>query len=419
MNAKDAGVLGSDFLRLWGAQAVSSLGARISREGLPLTAVLVLGASPAQIGVLAAAVGAPAVLVGLAGGAVIDRAPGRRLLITADLARAGVLLAVPAAALAHRLTLVGLFVAAATIGALSDLFDIADHAFLPSLVGRAQLVRANARLAATEAAGEIGGPALAGALVSLLTAPVALAVNAAAYLASVAVLATIRHRETPPVAAAPWRSELTVGLRFAWRGREVRALLLMGVTTGLFGGFFAALYIVWALRSLGLTAVLLGATIAVGGVGALAGAALAGPLAARLGVGRALIASALLTAAFAALIPLAHGPRALAMIMLMAAQLFGDAFGAASLVYAVSLRQGLVPQDQLGRVGGAFIAAQGLAAVAGALAGGLLGERLGMRPTLALACVGLALAPLWLVASPVRGIHTLPPAIETEADGQD
>jgi predicted MFS family arabinose efflux permease len=247
---------------------------------------------------------------------------------------------------------------------------------------------------------------------------VALAANAAAYLASAAVLATISHRETPPVAAAPWRSDLAVGLSSAWRGRHVRALLLMGVTTSLFGGFFAALYIVWALRGLGLTAVLLGATIAVGGVGALAGAALAGPLAARLGVGRALIASALLTAAFAALIPLAHGPRALAMIMLMAAQLFGDAFGAASLVYAVSLRQGLVPQDQLGRVGGAFIAAQGLAAVTGALAGGLLGERLGMRPTLAMACVGLALAPLWLAASPVRRIHTLPPAIETEADGE-
>ncbi|MDB5494052.1 MAG: transporter, partial [Phenylobacterium sp.] len=165
-----------DFRRLWAAQAVSDFGARITRDGLPMMAVLALAASPAQLGLLAALAGAPALLVGLSAGGLVDRSRRRTLLIAADLVRAAVLVTLPLAAWLRVLGLGQVFAAAALVAAASALFDIADHAYLPSLVGRDRLTEANARIGATESLAEMGGPALAGLLFQWLTAPVAVAV---------------------------------------------------------------------------------------------------------------------------------------------------------------------------------------------------------------------------------------------------
>jgi MFS family permease len=403
----------ADFLRLWSAQSISSLGKLITREGLPLAAVLALHAGAGEIGVLAAIRAAPALLVGLTAGGMVDRARRRKVLIACDVLRAAVLLIVPVAAYTHHLVMADIWLAAALVGALSVLFDMADHAYLPSLIDRRLLIDANAKLGATESVAEIGGPAIAGALFSALTAPLAIAVNAVTYLASAAILATIRAKES--VAAGPqarmtWRADAAAGFQISWRDPAIRSLLLMSATTGMFGGFFSALYIVFAVTTLGLTPAMLGATIAVGGLGALAGAAIAPWLGARLGLGGALIAAAASNALFDALIPLAGGSPVRGMGMLMAAQFLGDAVGTAALIYATSLRQGLLPLEAMGRVAGAFAAAAGLAAVAGALIGGELGRLGGMRPALFVACAGLALAPIWCLASPVRRMRSIPEA---------
>src|SRR5438874_5249260 len=125
---------GSDFGRLWAAQGVSAFGARITREGLPLTAILLLGASPAQIGILAAVSRGPALIVGLTAGGFVDRTPRRGLLIAMDVLRAALLATVPIAAWLHMMSMVHLYAAAAAIGAASVLFEIADHTYLPALV---------------------------------------------------------------------------------------------------------------------------------------------------------------------------------------------------------------------------------------------------------------------------------------------
>jgi predicted MFS family arabinose efflux permease len=315
---------------------------------------------------------------------------------------------VPLAAFTGHLVLAEVFAAAALVGGLGDLYDIADHAYLPNLVDRRSLIEANTKLGMSESAAEIGGPALAGALVSLLTAPIALIVNAATYLASAAILATIRHREPREVhAGGPLRLTLPLdGLALAWALPRIRPLLLMTFTSALFGGFFAALYVIYAVRDLGLTPAVLGVTIAVGGLGALVGAAMAGRIARWLGAGPALTACLALSATSAIFIPLAHRGGAPAA-MLMTAQLFCDGFATAALVLAKSMRQTFTPPAALGRVGGAFAAVGGLAAVAGALAGGELGERLGMRPTLVIACAGLAFSAFWTLASPLGRLRSL------------
>ncbi len=396
-----------DFLKLWCAQTVSSFGARVTREGLPFAAVMSLGASPAQVGVLAAMAMGPSLLVGLFGGGVIDRSGRRRVLIGGDLGRALVLSSIPLAAWAGVLTMTQVYGAAALVGALSVAFDIADHAYLPVLVSKGQLVDGNAKLAATESMAEIGGPALAGVLFQALTAPIAIVVNAATYLVSAAILAAIGAAEPPPPAAAPAEHPLAdfrFGVAAALGDPIVRPILLITALSALFGSFYSALYIILALKVLGLTPAMLGLTIAMGGVGALIGAVAARPIIRRLGIGRALIVTGVIAGAASFLIPLATGGPVGAMVMLMGAQVLGDSFGTVTQIAGRSLRQSVVPPQLMGRVGGVFAAAPGLMGVIGALVGGWLGGAVGPREAVLIASAGVTLVPAlgWFTALRTR-----------------
>ena len=402
-----------DFRRLWIAQAVSDFGARITREGLPMMAVMGLAATPAQLGLLAACAGASALVAGLSVGGRIDRTRRRPVLIACDLIRAAVLASLPAAALLHLLSIWQVFAAAALVAGASAVFDIADHAYLPSLVPRGRLTEANARIASTESLAELGGPALAGFLFQWLTAPIAVAVNAGTYLISALFLGGIGAAE--PVlesepAARRWLDGVRTGLATAWREPAVRPLLVMAAASGLFGGVFSALYMLFALRVLGIAPAVLGLIIAVGGAAALAGSLIAQPLARTIGVGPAILACALISGGSSLLIPLAQASRPLAPAALIGAQLLGDSFGVATIVLAVSLRQAILPPRLLGRTGAAFQAMAGGAAVIGALGGGWLGQTLGAQAALFVAAAGVALAPVVGLLSPLRKFQKIPAA---------
>jgi predicted MFS family arabinose efflux permease len=400
-----------DFRRLWAAQAVSGFGARITRDGLPMMAVMGLAATPAQLGLLGALGSGPALIVGLAAGGFVDRARKRRVLIAADLVRAAVLALLPLAAWLGMLSMLQVYAAAVLVAAASVLFDIADHAYLPVLIDRDQLTDGNARISATESLAEIGGPALAGVLFQWLTAPIAVGVNALTYLVSALFLAGVRKPEPEADRSGPtpgWTEDVAAGVGAAWHERGVRPLLLMTASNGFFGSFFLALYVVFALRVLHLTPVMLGVTIAAGGIGAMAGAVFAQPLARALGLGPAIVVSAAVAAAAALLIPLAPADPRLGMSALIAAQLLGDSFAVAGAVLAGSLRQAILPQAVLGRVAATFQAAGGGASVAGALIGGLLGGAVGPRTALLVAAAGLMAAPLIALASPLRRLREMP-----------
>ncbi len=395
-----------DFLKLWAAQSVSSLGARITREGLPFAAVMSLGATPAQVGLLAALVRGPAIIVGLTGGGFVDRRRRRPILIGADLGRAAILATIPIAAWSHMLTMGQIYAVAALVGALSVVFDIADHAYLPSLIARDQLVEGNSKLAVTESVAEIGGPALYGVLFQFLTAPIAIAVNAGTYLFSAAALTAIRAREMPPTlpaheSRADLAGDFRLGLATALADPPLCTLLIMATATALFGSFFSALYIVYALRTLHLTAAMLGATVAVGGVAALFGASLARRIIDRFGLGPSFVIGAVIAAASTFLIPLAHGAPVLGMLTLMIAQLIGDSVGTVEEICGRSLRQSQVAPHLMGRVGGVFAMAPGITGIAGALIGGWLGGVIGARPTLVIACAGLTLSAAMGLRSPL------------------
>lgn len=397
-------------MRLWTAQAISTFGARIARTGLPLAALMTIHAAPAQLGILAALTTAPAVLVSLYSGGFVDRTRRRPLMIYADLVRAGFLLLVPVLAWAKRLDMIELYVVAAFVGGASALFDIADHAYLPSLIRKADLVDANSKLTVTESVSEIGGPAVAGILVQLLTAPFAIGVNALTYLASAAFLGTIHDNEKmrAPRAREAWYKELGAGLDAILANPLVRPLLLMALLSPIFEGFFAALYSFYAINVLHLSATLLGITIGVGGIGALLGAGLSPVLCRVLGVGPTIAFCYTASAVSAFFVPLAGGSVFIAVTLLMLAQLFGDSLAVAAIVPAVSLRQTVLPSEVLGRTAALFRAGSGAMSVLGALFGGVAGVILGARTALFVGAGGIVAVTLIGVFSPLMSVREMP-----------
>jgi MFS family permease len=395
-----------DFLRLWGAQAGSALGSRVTRTALPILAILSLSATPTQVAVMSALGVAPGVFAALLAGGYVDRRPRRPLLIGADLARAALLLTIPAAAWAGALSMPHLYLVAAAAGAATTLFQVADNSYLPALVGPERLVEGNARLEATESVAETAGPGIAGVLVELLTAPVAIALDALSYLWSALLLGRIRAREEPAAPPAPddgggvW-SDVAAGFRACAGDARVGPVLAADGLAHLFGGFFLTLYTIFALETLGLSPAVLGVVISVGGVGALAGALVAGPLGRRLGTGRAMIACFVVGQAIRVLTPLALHVGPLAIPFLVVGQLVGDALLTVWVIHALSLRQRLLPRQVLGRANAAFHVVTGLLLTLGALVSGPLASAAGISTALWIGSLGGLLAVPVLLASPI------------------
>jgi len=388
-----------DFLLLWSAQGVSAVGSRITRTALPMAAILVAGAGAIDLGLLAVALTLPRALFAWLGGGWVDRHRRRPVLIGADVVRAVALLAIPTVAWLGWLSMPLLYVIAAITGVATVLFDLADHVFIADLVGREQLLDANGKRESVDAVAEISGPALGGALVAWLTAPIAIAADTLTFVVSALLIARIRKEEkiVASQAETSFIADVRIGIHVVWRDPAVRALFIAAATMTLFGSFMASLYTLFALRDLGLTPTELGIAIGCGGIGALAGAMAARRAAERFGPRRTLIGSLALGAAMQVLIPLAPPVPWIAMTFLIATQLLGDGVLTVYLINETTLRQRLLPPEALGRAAGTFQVANGLLTPVGAIVGAVLADGIGIRPTLWLLAIGYGLALVSLI----------------------
>jgi MFS family permease len=283
-----------DFLKLWTGQTISELGSRITREGLPLTAVLVLGAQPAQMGFLAATGAASVLLFGLLAGVWADRIRRRPIMVAADLIRAALLATIPAAEFAHRLSMGQLYAVIALTGLCTVFFDVAYQSYLPSLVERQELVDGNSKLAQSAAIAEIAGPSLTGVLVQTITAPIAILFDAISFVISSVSVLVIRKpepRPQPPTKKTHLWDETVAGLRFVFAHPVLKPLAAFSACAYFSMGVLGPLYVLYAIRELWLPPAALGAVIAVGGVGAMLGATFARPIGEALGLGRTFVAS--------------------------------------------------------------------------------------------------------------------------------
>ena len=298
-----------DFFKLWAGQTISEIGSRVSRDGLPMTAVLLLGATPAQMGMLSAAGTASVLVFGLSAGLIADRFRRRPLMIATDLARALLLSTVPLAAWSGVLGMTQLIAVTAIAGLLTVLFDVAYQAYLPTLVETEELLQGNRRLGMSAALAEMVGPGMTGALIQTITAPMAILVECrfVPHVGS-ALLAFIRRpeaRPTPALHAAPDTVEWLEGARIIRAHPALRALLFRTVTAWLFGGILMPLYILLAMRVLHFNAVEFGFIVALGGVGAMAGAWVTRRVADRWPPWRMFFVSSLVIGLATMLIPLA------------------------------------------------------------------------------------------------------------------
>ena len=411
MADRASGLAGNrDFGKLWAAKAVSDFGSMVSGTALSFTAILFLKASPTQLGLLMAANLLPRFLVGPAAGLLVDRWPRRKLMIGADLGRALLLATVPAAALFGRLGMWHLYLVTAATALLSLLFDVADRSYLPALVPPEDLVTANSRLTATSSVAEFGAFSLGGWIVQWFTAPVAILIDALTFLFSALSLGMIRKVEARPEHTAHSdgiRGDLHAGW-IALRGDAILVLLAwVTLLVGLSHGVAGAVIVAFMARDLGFHPGVLGMIWSIGGIASLGGALFADRLLRRMGVGPAL-AGALLVAALGTLfVSVAHGATWIAAGLLAAAQLT-DAAHTTFNIHETSLRQATIPAHIQGRVNGLFETIGLGAMLAGALVGGLLGERLGLRAVVALCACGplaaaalIRLSPLWRARLPL------------------
>jgi Na+/melibiose symporter-like transporter len=401
-----------DFRHLWAAETVSQVGTQVTLLALPVVAVTVLDATPLQMGVLTALETAAFLLIGLPAGAWVDRWRRRWVLVTADLVRAAVLATLPLAYLLDALSLGQLFVVAAVTGTATVFFDVAYQSYLPTLVDRDQLVDGNGKLEASRAVAQVAGPGATGVLLRVLGAPLLIAVDAVSFLLSALFIGRIRRVDTVPDRAArqPLRTEIAEGLGFVVRHPLLRRIVACTGTGNLFGSITSTLFVLFALRELGLSESTLGLALSAGAVGGLLGAATAARFARWVGEGRAIPLAAATLVPFTALTPLAVLGAPVALLVL---SMFG--FSWSVVVYnvtQVSFRQRLCPPGLLGRMNASVRFIVFGTMPLGGLLGGVLGEWLGVVPALWVAVAGSGLACLPVVLSPLLTMGDLPDELD-------
>lgn len=400
--------LHADFTRLWAAQSASLVGSEITALAVPLLAVVALDATAAQMGLLAAAGTAPFLLCSLFAGVWIDRRTRRPVLIATDLIRFGLMLSIPVAAWFDLLSMPQLYLIAFLVGALGVLFEIAHYAYVPALVGKDQVVEANSKLQVSYSAAESAGPGVAGLLVQLATAPVAILLDALSYLVSALFLRRIEQVELPvaPAETRGIRAEIATGLRTLLGHRLLRPIVLGAIGDSIAQKAVAALFVLYATREFDISPLVLGAIFAAGGVGAIPGALLSAPVAGRFGVGRTIVAGWLIGSAAWLAVPLASGR--LAAPTLALGMLLAGAAGTIVNIQQWSLRQIVTPDELQGRVTASHRFLVYGAFPIGALLGGWLGSTLGLRSAITICALAGLLPPLIVAFSPVRRLREQP-----------
>jgi MFS family permease len=397
------------FRTFWAGETISQFGDRITELALPLIAVLELEASAAQVGLLTAAVWLPNLLSLFVGSWVDHQLRKRRLMIVADVARSALLLTVPVAWALDSLTITHLYAVALTTGAAAVLFNTSYPSFFVSLVTQDAFLEANSKLSTSRSASYIVGPAVGGGLVQLLTAPVAVVVDAATFVCSAFFIGQTKVADRTPdsTEGVPvWRRAVT-GVRYVVRHPYLRYSLGCATTVNFFTFMSAALIVLFASETLDLSPGAIGLAFGIGATGSLVGAIIAPRLSHRFGLGHNIVAGAVLFPLPILIAAAATGPQWLTGFLLALTEFLS---GMGVMLFDVnlnSLQASVIPDEMRSRVAGAFSTINYGVRPFGSVIGGLLGTWLGLRPTLVISAIGGALCVLWLLASPIPRVRRL------------
>ncbi|MFE9768249.1 MFS transporter [Streptomyces sp. NPDC005808] len=412
-----------DFRRLWTGQTASQLGEHTSLVMLPLFAVLTLNADAGQLGALRAMGQAPIMLLSLFVGAWVDRWRTRTVMVLADVGRTLAMGIAAAAGLLGWLGLPTLLAVAFAVGTLSVFFDVAYQTSLVRLVKRDQLVRGNSALEGSRSAAQIGGPALGGALVSLLSAPIAAATGALFFTLSFLSIRGIRRRESiPEHPESPpriWR-RIHEGLRFVAGNPSLRTVCLASAAFQVSFAAMMTVYLLFLPRELHLSGTAVGLALAATGPGALLGALLAARLPSRFGHGTVLVSAAALGDGVLLCVPALHGSSAVTIPALLLINFVFGTFGQLVNVTVMAVRQAVTPDGMQGRAAATItFVGMGLTPL-GSLLGGFLAQEWGLRTSLLATAAGMMLSPAAMALSPLARLgRTLPARRDTTPTATD
>jgi len=399
------------FRWLWAGQTASVLGTAISSLAIPTYAIVVLGVSPFAVGLLGAVQFAAFPILGLAAGVWVDRWSRRSTMLVADAVRAIAIGSIPAAAFAHLLGYPQLLAVAAISGIAAVFFEIAYQSLVPAIVAPVDLERANSRLQLTRSIAEVGGTGLAGALIALIGAALAVVIDAASFLVSFVSLLAVRVRETHLAErranAEPFIRELRDGVDVLLRSPVWIRIVGATATFNLGISMTGSVYLLFLYRVLHFSPAVAGALLAVANLG-FAGALFAPRIARRFGVGRTLVVTTTVSAFSQLLVPLALVTAPLPLLFL--AEIAITACIPIYNIAQVSLRQRTIPAELLGRANATLKTIVTGVVPIGTLAGGVLGSTIGIVPTLIAGALILICAVPWLLGAPIRALRADLPA---------
>ena len=393
-----------DFLSLWGAETISQFGTQVSLLGLPLVAILVLEVSAFKVAALTSVEFLPFLLFTLPAGVWVDRLRRKPILILGNVGRALALGSVPVAYWLGGLTIWQLYAVGFAVGVCTVFFDVAYQSYIPALVGREEVVDANAKLEISRAAANIGGPGLAGGLIAALTAPVAVLVDSASYAISALLLFRIRKQEEAPsrTERRSLRTELMEGLRYVFGHPYQRTMVVMTALSNFFGQVVFSILLVYAVRELHLSAATIGIVLAIGNLGTLASALTARRIGEALGVGRTILLASCLFGPGTLLI--AFAPKDNAIPFILASMIVIGFGGILYNVTAISLIQAITPDRILGRANASRRFVVWGVVPLGGFTGGALATTIGLRETMMVGAFGGLLTIVPILVSPLRSV---------------
>ena len=403
-----------DFLKLWSAETISQFGSQVSGLAIPLVAIILLHASAFEVAALTVVEFAPFLLFSLPAGVWVDRLRRRPILVIADLGRAVLLASIPIAYAFDVLTLGQLFVVGFFFGILTVFFDVAYQSYLPSLVARDQLVEGNSKLEISRSAAQLASPGLSGVLVEAIRAPGTVLVDAISFFLSAIFLFRIRTEERAPTraerkAGPGMKEEVKEGLRWVFGNRYLRWIAASTATFNFFGNIIFAVYLVYAVRTLGLRPGVIGLVFTVSSIGYLIGALSANRLSRRFGVGPTIIIGA---AGSVSLLLLAIAPESNPIPFLIAAQAISGMGVPIYNITQVSFRQAITPERIQGRMNSVMRFIVWGVMPLGSLLGGALASWVSLRFAIWVGAIGMSLAVLPVLLSPVRTLREMPQPVE-------
>ncbi|MFE7132321.1 MFS transporter [Streptomyces sp. NPDC057638] len=399
-----------DFTRYWVGESAARFGAQITALALPLLAVVELDATPGQAGLLNGAQFVPYLLLTLFAGVWVDRMRPRPFLILTNAARALLLTLVPVLFWLDALSMPGLYVTGFVVGSLAVLYDLSSSTCLPALVGKERLAEANSRVQGSGSVARIAGPGLGGLLVQAIAVPATLVASAGIHVLAALSLLLVRAEEPERRTAAskPMLKEIAGALRFVAHNPYLRVSAFRAGFNNLFFMAMQTVLPLFVLRELGQSTGTLGLVLATGAVGSLIGAVLAVSVAKRYGTGRAIVIGFGAGSFAQALTPVAGGPTAAVLAVLLGSFLLGGIGTTIGNVHLATLTQTVTPPHMLGRTNAALRFLTWGTMPVGALLGGWLGELIGLRATLVITAAGFTVSLVLIAFSPVGRLRELP-----------